>query len=164
MRIALLSCGESLTRYPGLAGYGAIIGVNKAATAFPVDFWSVGDSETFFRYRDQIAEPPTVWTHHESHRRIVRRQGWISARTYERDERHNRWSMFSATAALWLARELGAEVVECFGCDMRGILSFDGTQEPMANRTPARWQLERGIWDQTVKRLASEGVEVVRNS
>jgi hypothetical protein len=96
-------------------------------------------------------------------RQIVGRFGWVDGKTYHRDEINARWSMFSATAGLMLAGVLGAERLECFGCDMTGTLNWDGTEEPTARRTAERWALERIIWEKTRNLVEEVGTEVIRH-
>lgn len=162
MRVAILSCGPSLSTYPGPDSYGIVIAVNRAILGHAAQWWSVGDDLTFGRYYPRLCCAPLVWTHTETYRIIIGRFGWIDGAKYKRDERDARWSMFSATAALWLAHILGADECDCFGCDMAGELNWDGTPEPEARRTEQRWELERGIWQQTVERLAPT-MKVIRH-
>ena len=76
---------------------------------------------TFGRLYPALNYAPLIWTHTEEMRKIIARFGWIDGQTYHRSEQQpDRWSMYSATAALMLAKRLGAKVVECFGCDMSG--------------------------------------------
>ncbi len=164
MRIAILSCGPSLVRYPGRDGFSLVIGVNKAVVAHSIDWWSVGDILTVGRLYPALNYAPLIWTHTEEMRKIVGRFGWIDGQTYRRCElAPNRWSMYSATAALMLAKKLGATVVECFGCDMSGELSWDGQPEPTANRSPERWACERIVFEKTRNVLEEAGIEVIRH-
>jgi hypothetical protein len=160
MRIAILSCGPSLSRYDARTAFDVRIAVNKAALFAPCSYWSVGDSETVGRYLPALDVCPSLWTHHDTYRRVCGHHGWVDAKLYPRSERI-RWTLFSATAALWLAKELGATRVDCYGCDMGGDLNWDGTPEPTANRSIERWALERAAWDETVALM--EGVEVIRH-
>jgi hypothetical protein len=163
MLVALLSCGPSLRYFPGPRGFGAIIAVNKAAQIGAATHWSVGDAHTFCRLYPALGYHPLLWTHVDTYRQVSRRFACVDAELYERSEVvPNRWSMFSATAALWLAGRLGASRVQCFGCDMCGELNWDGTAEAAANRTETRWQMERVIWEKTVNLLEERGIEVVR--
>jgi hypothetical protein len=136
--------------------------VNKAVLAHRCDYWSVGDAETVWRYLPLLDKTPPLWTHRDTYRRVCGHHGWVDARTYCRSER-TRWTLFSATAAIWLAKELGATAVECYGCDMAGELNYDGTPEPTANRSEDRWALERVAWDETVGLLNAEGIAVTRH-
>lgn len=159
MRVALLSPGPSLALYPGRAGFDSIIAVNRAAIVHCADFWSIGDYENFVRYEPELAAVPTIWTHHDTLRRIERRaSGSLKALLYHRSERE-RWTIFSGTAALKLAIGLGADRVDCYGVDMCGEKNFDGTDEAGACRTPERWERERAAWDS----IASCGAEIVRH-
>lgn len=149
MRVALLSCGPSLEKYPGPEGFGVVIGVNKAATAHRCHWWSVGDAECYWRYQAMVKGCPLVWTPPDTAERIGRESWKFTGHTYERSERVP-WTLFSATAALWLACSIGNEVI-CYGCDMSGELNWDGTAEAGAVRTPDRWDRERAAWGQLIQ-------------
>lgn len=153
MRVALLSCGPSLADYPGPDGFGLVIGVNKAATAHRCHWWSVGDEACYWRYQPVVKGLPLTWTAKDTAERIGQHTGLFTGRTYQRDERVQ-WTLFSATAALWLACSLGTEVV-CYGCDMAGELNWDGTAEVGAVRTPSRWERERAAWDNLIENRAT---------
>lgn len=162
MKAALLSCGPSLALYPGRDAFDTVIAVNKAVLVGGYCWWSVGDILTVGRLYPSLPYAPLIWTHTETMRQIVGRFGWVDGKTYHRDEVNARWSMFSATAGLMLAKVLGAERVECYGCDMAGVLNYDGTDEPTANRTEQRWERERVIWEKTRNLVEEAGCEVVR--
>lgn len=117
---------------------------------------------TVQRYVPLLAAVPVLWTHEDEERRVRREFPGVVCRTYRRDEQ-NRWTMYSATAALVLAGELGAEIVDCYGCDMAGELNYDGTPEPTANRTASRWEREREAFEAAAEWLAGRGVEVIRH-
>jgi hypothetical protein len=165
MRAALLSCGPSLSAFTTRDAFDVVIAVNKAVTlpGAGVTWWSVGDVLTVGRLYPTLPYAPLIWTHTETMRQVIGRFGWVDGKTYHRDEINARWSMFSATAGLMLAKELGAERVECFGCDMTGEQNWDGTEEPTANRTEQRWERERVIWEKTRNLVEEFGVEVVRH-
>lgn len=160
MRVALLSCGESLRCFPGVSGaYDLTIGVNDAATFSPCDYLSIGDHQTYQRIGDAVLGMPTIWTHEEAARRI----GTVpmAVKTYVRVERQ-RWTIFSVTAGLWLAGLLGARSVECFGLYSPDEPCLFGAN-PLTRRTADRWATECEIWDATVAELSRQGVEVIRH-
>lgn len=137
--------------------------MNKAVVK-GTDWWSCGDLLTFGRIYPGLSYAPLIWTHTETMQQITARFGWMDGDTYRRcEEQPNRWSMYSATAALMLAKKLGAKVVECFGCDMSGEANWDGTLEPTANRSPERWTCERVVWEKTRNVLEEAGIEVIRH-
>jgi hypothetical protein len=162
VRVILLSPGPSLEKWDGNATGDIVIAVNRAIVRHPsADFWSCGDLLTVQRHVRQLPAPPILWTHTDEARRLRREFPGMPHRTYLRDEAKP-WTTFSATAALMLAGELGAERVDCFGCDMSGELNWDNSAEPTANRTESRWQRERVAWDALVGILAERGVSVTR--
>ncbi len=83
------------------------------------------------------------------------------------------WVMFSATAALvycgWRAAgeadgKPGGAMIEVFGADWAGTNDFDGVAAGK-NRSKARWELEKGIWqNRLVPWLAERRIEVKRTS
>jgi hypothetical protein len=163
MTAALLSCGPSLALYPGRDAFDVVIAVNRAVLVGGYTWWSVGDILTVGRLYPSLPYAPLIWTHTETMRQVIGRFGWVDGKTYHRDEINARWSMFSATAGLMLAKKLGAERVECYGCDMAGEQNWDGTAEPTANRTEQRWERERVIWEKTRNLVEEFGVEVIRH-
>jgi hypothetical protein len=72
------------------------------------------------------------------------------------------WNIYSATSALILAAHVGATSIDVYGADWKpDAPDFDNVQTS-TNRTVARFESERQIWEATVEYLASRGVTVRR--
>ena len=163
MRIALLSCGPSLPRWEWVnrSDYAVVVGVNRAVARYACDWWSAGDAECF-----TAVEPiglPHLWTHAATLYRIRREHPERSTRhhaaTYHRCERQQ-WSIYSATAALMIAREIKATRIDCFGVDMAGTQDWDGSHHGCRDET--RWARERAAWCLAESILSAEGITVAR--
>jgi hypothetical protein len=165
VRVALLSCGESLNAYSG--GGDMLIGVNRAATLHACDLWCIGDWQTFGMFKP--LGDPRVTTHADGWFGLVRKYGeqkktpllWNDLDGP--DSRKCFWQCFSATAALVVAANLRATRIDCFGCDMVGRADFDGVVPASVNRDEDRWRRERVIWQQVADWLNGRGIELVRH-
>lgn len=62
MRVAMLSPGPSLVKYPGRNGYDLVIGVNRVPFKHECDWWSLAD-DTAYLQRDK--GDPLTWGRHE---------------------------------------------------------------------------------------------------
>lgn len=127
MRVAILSAGPRLGEtFDPAERFDARIGVNAGALAYPVDWWSCGDAQTFARCELPEDWPaPVLFTMTDSDAHFRNRQA-----TIDRLKRHRMvlWSEvrrrvcpptegtnWSICAALVLAVDLGAQVIEIFG-------------------------------------------------
>lgn len=133
------------------AGVGVLIGVNHAAGLYPCDWWSFGDARS--RLEAQPIGAPRWFTTRTAARQIGEAgvpvpEDALIWETFP-DVLRNCWRLYSATAALVLAKELKAERVLCFGVV---------DELPAENEDP-RWKTEREIWNEVV---AWMGIPVVR--
>lgn len=166
MKIAILSPGESLKRFnPAWIidnKYDRIIGINRVVSKFKCDWWSALDILTCQNI-NPVGEP-ALFTIQTTATRLT---GFNCILTHEELVQHGgayvpddiEWSKFSATAALILANQLRGsrpkdrnDVIECWGCDMKGSKDWDGTNT-LYTRTPERWERERVIWEKIVNFL-----------
>jgi hypothetical protein len=166
MRIALLSCGQSLNPYKGDAQFA--IGVNRAVERFKCDLWCFGDWQTFGMFRP--LGKPGVTTSADSlfglYKKFPEAKRLPAVVWSELDGPERRlcnWPCFSATAALVVAANLRATRIDCFGCDMVGRADFDGVVPASVNRDEDRWRRERVIWQQVADWLNGRGIELVRH-
>lgn len=167
MKAAVLCPGPSLIEFRGGTGYGAVIGVNRAAAYTPCDWWVICDEQTF-----AMCVPlgsPSVVCDQDCLARLLRKYprsadyAWLD-REHDWPPRKGpcRWWRFSATSALVLAARLGATHVDCYGVDWRGACDWDGYTHSGQCRTVTRWADERQVWQSTVDTLAERGVTVER--
>lgn len=174
MRVALLSGGPSLTAtWPQAVAarecFDLLIGVNGAATLYPVHWWSVGDWQTIYQHKMvPLAGEwglPSIWTmtptadRIEDHGRLpwmagVRIKHWGQAKASANHPQG--WSTWSATAALVLACELGAKSIDMFGVDMAG--TGDCLVPVSAGHNERRWERERKVWLSTLDWLHRQNV------
>lgn len=129
----------------------ALIAINRAALHIDADMWCFGDMET---WRDvKPLGNPQWFTNANAHRRIIKRGGMppVDTLLWEQVEGPPgvNWTVFSATAALVLAKSLGATTIHCYGVVDEFPQSGEST----------RWATERRIWNETVAWL---GLPVVR--
>lgn len=64
-----------------------------------------------------------------------------------------KWGLFSATAGLYLARQLGARTVNVYGADWTDEPDFDGVAMEGNRRNQERWGEERRIWHDLIEHL-----------
>ncbi len=172
MTAVLLCPGPSLAKVLQRTAYGSdlLIGVNRAATGFELDWWCFGDASTYEnnwyignpnvctsavavqRLRDEEASkpfnPPELLTFCELAERIPNDIGWV---------------VFSATSALVLAAYLGAKQIEVYGADWTvDGADFDGRMPDGAIRGAERWTSEANVWRDTVTKLETLGVTTTK--
>jgi hypothetical protein len=174
MRAAILCPGPSLARAlpllaDGRAGeYALTLAINRAAAAWPADFWVMLDAATFGQCEPQ-GEPRIVtdaaeWvrvleTHPEAARfRVLFEDGIDPAPP------SINWFNYSSIAAAVLAKSEGATEIVLFGNDLAGIADWDGVTDvgQPRNRCDARWAKERAIWQDVGEWMASEDVTLTK--
>lgn len=150
-RFVIVARGPTASRFIPQAG-DCIIAVNHAAASVPASWWTFGDVETF---RGVAPAGRPRW--------FVNRNCWKSIEKPPHSWRSLKWewlgvpglngnpceTCFSAVAAIYLAKHLGASTVECFG-----IVD----EHPAPGESP-RWELERLIWNRTA---ASLNLRIIR--
>lgn len=128
-----------------------LIGINHAAAWHCCDWWCFGDMETW-RGVTPLGDPKW-FTNANAVLRIRKRGGSLPTGSAVWEQtcavRDTRWQVYSATAALILARHLGADSILCFG-----VVDAD----PQPNESQ-RFATEREIWNATVQWL---GLPVTR--
>lgn len=140
MRVALLSCGPWGCHY-NAGEYDLAIGVNRTPLTTPVDWWCFGDAEAWWWYSDKIVCQPKICTNANAAFRCrpeLQQRASILWESFDAPHRL-RWNVFSATAAIVLAKHLGASRLDCFG-----TVSL----EPRPGEAQ-RWITEREIWNLT---------------
>lgn len=180
-RVAILGSGPSLTAFDPEGGerFHCIIAVNRAATLHRCDWWSVADvdglrhftTDPHHVHRGRVIGNPSILTMPESWAAAMHEQpaffaatpNWL---TWERLGRltdplapPTQWNSFSGTAALVLARHLGATEIHCFGMDLAGGSDAFGLTCPVSYNEE-RWQLERRIITRLTDWLEQQGVSV----
>jgi len=167
LRIALLSCGPSLSLYRP-DNHATIIGVNTAATAYRCDWWSAGDDWTVETYKP--IGMPHIYTLKVSYDRLESKmpQLWRERQVLafetlaEKYGASSHFCDYSCPASLMLAVDLGATSVDVFGVDLRGGNYFNGKPGALLNN-PHRWEQESKIWFGAETWAKSRGVAVVRH-
>jgi hypothetical protein len=155
---------------PGLADrrdYDWVLGVNRVAAWFPLDYWIALDWQL-----GELVAPITAPTF------VMSPDAWrtLSQKVPDlvRDRMHldhftialprespAEWSVYSFPTAIATAWHLGAKVIDCFGVDWNGKRDADGWNEA-TDRTAARWAREQAIVRATVRLLADRGTVVRR--
>jgi len=160
-RALLLSAGPSLEDFRGrVSEWDIVIGVNRAAAMFPLDWWVFADLACFKRFLPDLAsQPKRLFVKHDWPTRELDRvaadRAWLHARerTVWKEAMDLTGIRFSASgpAALSLAALLGATYVEAWGADMSG--PGHGAAHP--------WQAERQTWNDVVGFIRGYGGDVV---
>jgi hypothetical protein len=156
MRVAILSCGESLGLYPSVMHTAdVVIGVNSAVEAYTCDIWCASDHNVFCDYTPHPPFPWGVFTsgpikrtfkemHPETDELVTReipednfvgltKARWWNKGDYEfngfsgfAESSPDIWKRFTIGSALMLAYMLGSTEIVTFGCDMRGETDWKG--------------------------------------
>lgn len=167
MKATLLCPGPSLAGYdPERHRSGWTVGVNRVVGAFECDVWSACDRPlidsvtplgtpallTINATQDALRRKGRPWPH-----LVITHCGMLGG-----DSPCNvrqPWTRYSATAALFYLKWIGAERIDVYGVDRRGVLDWDGVKGG-CGRNSNRWKDEAKIWDELV---ASMDVEVIRH-
>lgn len=169
MNIALLCPGPSLADFPGVSGFDRTIGVNRAALAHPCDVWACGDYPLIERVRHQVIGKPELFTAAVSAAHLRDHSTHWPGDVVEFEWLYGvcpaewRWDHFTATASLVYAAWRGVKRIDVYGCDWAGTGDWDDTQAG-GNRNDARWDLERGIWQNVLTPwLNKQGITINRH-
>jgi hypothetical protein len=142
MRVAILGCGRSLTRFPGPDEYDQILGINRSYCTAPT-----ADACTWACVHDApwlASHPPLP---HQSLYASTAAVQWCAQlgrpRTAQVTDRQLRLyaSAYTVQGALALALHLGATSVDLWGCDMRG--DYYATGESIGYDIAAHWPRQR---------------------
>ena len=167
MRVALLSAGLSLRHtFRDSFAFDVRIGVNRAVEHFPCDWWSVGDWQAITGHAINRLVPlgdPQIYTLDSSIESMDLRSlriakplaGWKA--TCGHLAPPTRWATWSSTAAVVLAKHLGATSLDVYGVDMTGNIDIGGA---VGSANGDRWNRERPAWESVVNWIRLQGVNV----
>ena len=175
MNAAIISNGPSARFFEQPSLYDVVIGVNKTAAIFLLDYWVFYDANTFDTI-ESIGTPKLAIAHdvprllRELYQQSVEKfENWprekfffdkeVVIPNWPRDA--DNWCAYSGLAALGVAYHLGAKQITVFGADMNGDRDCkDYTNE--ASRSNSRWARERMLWNMLVVRIEAQGVQIRR--
>ena len=158
MNATLLCPGPSLSGYGG-QGAGMVVGVNRAATAYPCDVWAATDRPLIMSTASQVIGDPVLYTI-EATLESLRRRGrdWPHSVVTHTEvtggtvtNHHQPWTRYTTTAALRYLAWMGATHIDVWGCDWAGDEDWDGKRLASNSRTAERWREEQEIWSRVVK-------------
>lgn len=176
--VAIISNGPGADKFPGSAGFNAVIGVNWAwiELGFNVDWWAFVDFRTYQmftpwgnpaictkRAQVQKIQDRLVGSRHEYVTKLL-----ADNRLFCTDELEPpklpagliEWDSKSGPLALVLARHLGATRMKVYGAGMAGTTDHAGRVG--TGRTDKRWGRERRLWEALEASFKSEGITVER--
>lgn len=156
MRLALVCTGPTANEFPG--GYECTIGVKRAATAFLCDWVAILDSPTLAELCPMILGSPRLLTRAAYRPKFSTIPG-IDVESLSGPDKFDHWT---ATAALVLAGNIGANRIDVYGADWTDAPNFDGSSAGDSDRGPLRWFREIKVWNEIVKRHAGNGIKVTR--
>lgn len=183
MRIAVLSCGPSLLQVApsDLIGFDQVIGVNRSVLRHNCHWWCFGDDETYeivgpplpspdgggapgvftmdimaARLSDRHGDPKSPW---HQHRLMTWQQPDVQRCAHAHGGGPVNWSTWSCTAALVLARYLGAQELHIFGADMAGEVDFTGHR--CGARNSKRWAWEGEVFSDLLQWLNRCGTKTI---
>lgn len=166
MIAAVLCPGPSLREFDGNAGqYDVVIGVNRAAAAYLCDYYVALDARSY-EMGKPLGEPVIVTVAHAWAELLNKHPGLSGRRSMVYSDAgkdiKSTFGAFSSTAALVLARYLGANLVHVFGADMGGVQDYDGWTDERNRRDAMRWAKESRQWEALTGELAALGTTVIR--
>lgn len=173
MIAAILSAGPSLTEtWEGRGTYDVVIGVNRAASLFPCDWWVGLDYQAFTKYppigyprvltyersvhRLSKGDHAARWANHEVVVHNALRQA-LRRSVGSEPQGAGMFHFSSAAAFCWAVAE-GAKQVDTYGHDMAGEYDCEG--ERAGGRRDSRWRRERGVWNKLLDWADTVGVKV----
>ncbi len=158
MRVAILSCGQSIGMFANIMPAPDVtIGVNSAVEAYPCDIWCASDHNIFRDYEPKPPFPKGVFTLGSIRRHFMethpvteelvkceipeeRYRNLKAARLWNKGDYEfngftgfgaaspDIWKRYSVGSALMLAYLIGATEIVCFGCDMVGTKDWKGEE------------------------------------
>lgn len=164
--VAILCPGPSLLKtFNDAMAYDIRIGVNRAAEAFRCDYWAALDV-----FSPTISSPlgsPFWFCCPENYRTCTEADPSLLRMPHYSDERITlpkslNWNWYTYPAALALAYDLGATIIDVYGNDASGVVCFDGKAFPSQHRTDARWKREASAVELVVSYIQSKGIEFKR--
>lgn len=165
--VAILCPGPSLASFLAApTQHELFIGVNRAASAWPCQWWAFNDAEVFGWFRP--TGRPKIFTSNESFKRIEdkRRADHFRWTFYPAINTtcpsDPGWTNFSMTVAMVLAEYLGARAITIYGCDWEGADDWDGPADYRHYRQEYRWKNEIHKVGHVIRWLESRGVSVER--
>lgn len=166
---AILSRGPSLAKYEAQE-YDAIIGVNNVVEKWACDWWAFADWDQFVKTKP--IGTPKIFTRvrtldklrhfapdHVELFKAANATTDIAAGIPLIDKQAPFYN-WSGPLALGLAYMLGAEQVDCYGCDMGG--NEDAFGHKNNGRNAWRWAEEKKIWARLEQLIAARGGRVRR--
>lgn len=168
MNATILCPGPSVLNWEGPGDL--VIGVNRAATLFPVDWWAAGDPPALDASLLKLQGSPRLFSTEFGLKHLSAvghpwsgpTASFESLFSYLDPSTMNApWTMFTFTAAIVFAASLGTKEISCFGCDWNGTADFDGV-EAGGNRSEDRWRDERFRFGVLADVLKQRGIHVER--
>lgn len=186
--IAILCPGPGLVDFLGRPrSHTRFIGVNRAATAWPCDYWAFNDHEVFGWYHAQVQRndrKPVCFTSNRAFELLGDPPAatdfeWLFYSQIETScPSDPGWTHYTLTVAMVLAEYLirkrflnrGADdasrgSVIIYGCDWSGTQDWDGADPPRdaaACRSEYRWKNEQHKFWHVMRWLNQAGVDVIR--
>lgn len=168
MNAIILCPGPSLPKTYAGQGADLLVGVNRAAVAFPVGVWCAMDYPLVQQAMADVQGTPLLVTSAtgfdtlSQHKTPWRGQAETPTEKMMNYCQHAmQWCMFSATTALIYCGWKGAKRIDIYGADMIGTADWDG-KEAGKNRREERWRCERQIWNNNANWLRERGITVER--
>lgn len=170
--VAILCPGPSLSRFlDNRPRHDTFIAVNRAASAFCVDWWAVQD-EDIWRSVRPIGKP-IIFSSDSLRDTFGNREPgngfeWTTfseVGSCTKCRSKPPWWSYTLTAALVLADHISADEITIYGADMEGLEDWDGHVPASARsgRSEHRWERERYIFGHVIGWLQSErGINVTR--
>lgn len=178
MKIAILGLGESSKLYPGPDTFDAVLGCNRCAHFWKLDYTVALDASTLRHYIDPTDEMHEACKPLAAHSKLVAKADhWKRAcekwpaikKLFDPIEyapirdKYRRVGNWTSCAALATADHIGAKEIYLYGFDFNGSPDPDGTKSFKGqNRTDTRWANEKRAFEKMVNVLRDKGIVVHR--
>lgn len=168
--IAILGCGRSLNAWLAApVSHDVVIGLNRAASAYPCDYMVFTDHEAFQWYPPMgtpiLCTSAVALTRLQPHRGIGRYQKITHEQIAGDALEEYFWRNLSVTVAVVLADHLAGTELHLHGVDCVGIEDWDGARPPRpAGRSNHRWQNEEHRLGHLLAWAIKRGMDVTRHT
>ncbi len=169
--VAVLCPGPSLKKFlADPVRHDLYIGVNRAAEAWPCDWWAFADEWPFRLGKMTPQGYPHIFTNRCVWERFskedperTRRFSWFFYKEIKTSYmKPVRWMNYSSASAMILTEHLLAKDVTVYGADLAGAEDWDGPAPNISNRADARWRDEKNLYEYIAHWMKGNGVPFSR--
>jgi hypothetical protein len=169
MNARVLCPGPSLACYAPEDFAGLLIGINRASIAHRTDVWACGDYPAVAEFGPAVLGSPLLLTAASTDAATRCRGFTWPGQIFEFERLQSfiassdalDWPFLTFSIAIVYAAFRGAKRIDVYGADWEGAEDFDGKLAGL-NRSPARWQAERGLFARLKIEMDRRGITLER--